>query len=96
MESVIDFPEQMEAIQKEIASSAFGYSLQEQSNSALNNWFHAETKLLKPVQISIDDENDRLAVKADMSRFSPEELKVRRRCPAHLRQVRTEERREGG
>lgn len=76
MESIIDFPEQMEAIEKRLPALPFGYSLQGQSNSALNNWLHAETKLLKPVQISIDDESDRLPVKADMSRFSPEELKV--------------------
>jgi len=69
--------DQMEAIENEIARSVFGYSLQwANRGTPLDNWLRAESNFLKPVQVSIDEQSDRLTVKADMPGFSPEEIKV--------------------
>ena len=69
---------QMQAIEDELACNAFslfenrGY----RPDSALTDWLDAESALLKPVPITIDEKGDQINVKADVPGFSPEQLKV--------------------
>ena len=70
--------EEMQAIHNEIAREAFGLFEWRNGNggNALEDWLHAESKLLKPVPISIADENDHLKVTAQVLGFAMNELKV--------------------
>jgi HSP20 family protein len=78
----LNFPDgffkEMEAIHNEIAREAFG--LFEHRNgdggSALDDWLKAESKLLMPVQVSIDNGKDQVKVTAKVPGFALNELKV--------------------
>ena len=69
---------QMKAIEDELSRTAFNFYEQRgyEHGSALEDWINAESSLLKPVAISIDDKDDVLTVRADVPGFTPEQLKV--------------------
>lgn len=69
---------QMNAIEDELSRSAFNLFERRGSipRSALEDWLGAEAALLKPVVVSIDEQNNEITVKADVPGFTPEQLKV--------------------
>ena len=70
--------QQMQAMEDELSRMAFGFFQQRgpDTGSALNDWLHAESVLLQPLKVSIDDKGDHLAVTADVPGFSSDEIKV--------------------
>lgn len=78
----INFPgslfEEMQAIHDQIARDAFGLFERRNGNggSSLDDWLRAESKLLQPVPISIENGKDHLKVMAEVPGFAMNELKV--------------------
>jgi len=68
----------MQSIHDDIERVAFGLFQQRGANgeSALHDWLRAESTVVRPVPISIQDNGDKLIVTADVPGFSMDELKV--------------------
>lgn len=69
---------EIQAIEDEIGRAAYELFQQRgfSDGSALDDWLRAESKLLKPTAISVDEKKDSVIVTAEVSDFSLNELKV--------------------
>ena len=82
--TLIQFPEtrsilaDLDSITKEIAQRAFGFfSLRGTDGRDLEDWFRAESELLKPVPVELSETDSMYTIKAEVPGFKPEELSVR-------------------
>ena len=83
--TMIEFPptrnifEDFEALTNAIAQRAFGLFQQRGGADCgdLEDWFRAESELLKPVPIEISESNDTYTIRAEVPGFDAKDLSVR-------------------
>ena len=82
--TLIEFPEtrsilsDLDAITNEIAQRAFRFfSLRGTNGRDLEDWFRAESELLKPVPVELSETGGSFCIKAEVPGFTTKELSVR-------------------
>ncbi len=66
-----DVMEEVKGIFDAISNRAFGFFQERGTNGQdLNDWFRAESELLKPVPIEISESNDTYTVRAEVPGFA--------------------------
>lgn len=82
--TLIQFPEtrsilsDLDAITNEIAQRAFNFfSMRGTDGRDLEDWFRAESELLKPVPVELSETDSGFTIKAEVPGFTTKELSVR-------------------